>query len=123
MAIAAGLALLVFGSIFLTNKVQFADMTQSKKDEVTGTWHAQGVTQKDNYAWFVDYTFKNGRYDMKTDSAVKDTGTYSIVKRFEDGSIQMSKTSETFSKTYDIYITIDPNKSFIMIDGMKLYKK
>ncbi len=114
--------ILGIGGFFLVQKTQTPPVMQETKDEFTGTWHGGGTT-KDNYTWFVDYTFKNGTYDMKTDSAFKDNGTYQIIKRFDDHvSVQMRKTSIPFQKTYDIYISImDPNT--IMIDGMKLYRK
>lgn len=113
--------LIGFGGFFLNQKIQ-SPTTKETKDELTGTWRGDGKT-KDDYDWFVEYTFKNGTYDMKTESAFKDNGTYTIVKRFEDNvSLQISKTSATFNKTYDIYISkVDANT--IMIDGMKLYKK
>lgn len=111
-----------FGGFFLIQKIQSPNVLQESKDEFTGTWHGGGET-KDGYAWFVDYTFKNGTYDMKTDSTFKDNGTYEIVKRFEDNvSVQMRKTSIPFNKTYDIYISL-VDKDTIMIDGMKLTRK
>lgn len=113
--------LLIVAGIFLTSQVKFANLSSSSstKDIVTGVWRGDGTT-KDDYKWFVEYTFKNGRYDMKTDSAFKDSGTYAIVKTFEDGSIIMSKTSEPFAKTYEIFISPDPEGKFISIEGMKL---
>ncbi|MCX6715339.1 MAG: hypothetical protein NTX72_06025 [Candidatus Uhrbacteria bacterium] len=97
-------------------------LVQESKDEFTGAWRTDSVT-KDGYKWFVVYTFKNGTYDMKTESAFKDNGTYEIVKRFEDNvSVQMRKTSIPFKKTYDIYIS-KVDKDTIMIDGMKLYRQ
>jgi len=113
--------LLVVGGIFISSQVKFANLSSSSttKDVVTGVWRGEGTT-KDDYKWFVEYTFKNGRYDMKTDSAFKDSGTYTITKTFEDKSIIMSKTSEPFAKTYDIFLTTDPEGKFLIIEGMKL---
>ncbi|OGL61978.1 hypothetical protein A3C09_01465 [Candidatus Uhrbacteria bacterium RIFCSPHIGHO2_02_FULL_47_44] len=114
-------ALLGVGGFVLFQKTS-SPAVQEMKDEFTGTWRADAVT-KDGYAWFVEYSFKNGTYDMKTESAFKDNGTYQIIKRFEDNvSVQMQKTSIPYNKTYDIYISIIDEKT-IMIDGMKLYKK
>lgn len=114
-------AILGVGGFVLFQKT-YSGTVQETKDEFTGTWRADSVT-KDGYSWFVEYSFKNGIYDMKTESAFKDNGTYQIIKRFEDNvSVQMEKTSIPFKKTYDIYISkIDANT--ILIDGMKLYKK
>ena len=115
------LVVLGIGGFVITQKTQ-APTIQEAKDEFTGTWHGGGTT-KDGYEWFVDYTFKSGTYDMKTDSTFKDNGTYVITKRFEDNvSVQMTKTSIPFNKTYDIYIT-KVDQDTIMIDGMKLYRK
>ncbi len=91
-------------------------------DEFTGTWRGEGTT-KDDYKWFVVYTFKNGTYTMTTDSAMKDNGTYVIAKRFLDGSIQMTKTSILFKKTYDVFNTFTDDGKTMTIDGMKLYKQ
>lgn len=122
IGIAIAVLLLVGGTAFVMIQKAHAPIVQESKDEFTGVWHGEGTT-KDGYSWFVEYTFKNGTYDMKTESTFKDNGTYEIVKRFEDNvSVQMRKTSIPFNKTYDIYISIvDPNT--ISIDGMKLYRK
>lgn len=113
--------LLGIGGFVLLQKT-YSPTTQETTDEFTGTWHGGGTTSE-GYEWFVDYTFKNGTYEMKTDSTFQDHGTYQIIKRFEDNvSVQMSKTSIPFNKTYEIYISkIDENT--ISIEGMKLYKK
>ncbi len=109
------------GGFFLTQTIQ-SPTNQQTKDEFTGTWRGDGKT-KDGYDWFVEYSFKNGMYEMKTESTFKDNGTYTIIKRFEDNvSVQMSKTSTLFNKSYDIYIS-KLDKDTIMIDGMKLYRK
>ncbi|OGL96599.1 hypothetical protein A2318_02905 [Candidatus Uhrbacteria bacterium RIFOXYB2_FULL_45_11] len=109
------------GGFFLLQRT-YSPTVQEVKDEFTGTWRADSVT-KDGYAWFVEYSFKNGAYDMKTESTFKDNGTYQIIKRFEDNvSVQMQKTSIPYNKMYDIYISI-LDENTIMIDGMKLYRK
>lgn len=112
------LILLLLGGWTIKSQIEFANLSQPA-DAVTGVWRGEGTT-KDNYKWFVEYTFKSGQYNMTTDSAFKDSGTYAIVKTFEDGSIQMSKTSEPFAKTYDIFLTTDPEGKFLVIEGMKL---
>lgn len=114
-------ALLGIGGFVFLQKA-YAPTQEEAKDELTGTWHGGGTTSE-GYEWFVDYTFQNGTYDMKTDSTFQDNGTYQITKRFEDNvSLQITKTSIPFNKTYDIYISlIDENT--IMIDGMKLQKQ
>ncbi len=99
-----------------------AQQAAVEKDAFTGSWKGGGTT-KDGYKWFVIYTFNNGTYDMKTESAFKDNGTYVISKRFEDGSIKMTKTSIPFKKTYDIYNTFADNGKTLIIDGMKLQKQ
>lgn len=91
-------------------------------DEFTGSWRGGG-TNKDGYKWFVVYKFKNNTYDMITDSAMKDHGTYIISKRFLDGSVQMTKTSDVFKKTYDVFNTFADNGNTLIIDGMKLKKQ
>lgn len=113
--------LLGIGGFVLLQKA-YSPATQETVDEFTGTWRGDGKT-KDGYEWFVEYSFKNGTYDMKSESAFKDNGTYTIVKRFEDNvSVQMNKTSIPFNKNYDIYISkIDENT--ISIEGMKFYKQ
>lgn len=113
--------LLGIGGFVLLQKT-YSPSAQETVDEFTGTWHG-GSTTSEGYEWFVDYTFKNGTYEMKTDSTFQDHGTYQIIKRFEDNvSVQMSKTSIPFNKTYDIFISkIDENT--ISIEGMKLYKQ
>ena len=120
------IVVLGIGAFFVLQKTQppsTTTPTREATDEFTGTWHGGGTT-KDGYAWFVDYTFKNGTYTMKTDSSFKDEGTYQIVKRFEDNvSIQMRKQSIPFKKEYDIYISLAPDKQSITIDGMKLVKQ
>lgn len=120
-SIVLAVVVLGIGGFVLLQKTS-TPASQIAKDEFDGTWHGGGTT-KDGYTWFVDYTFHRGIYDMKTDSAFKDNGTYVIVKRFEDNvSVQMQKTSIPFNKTYDIYISILDSDT-IMIDGMKLYRQ
>ena len=95
---------------------------QPPPDEVTGVWHAEGVN-KDGYAWRVTYTFNRGTYDLKTESPFTDQGTYEISKRFEDGSVRMTKTSTKFPQTYDIYITLSKDGKSMVIDGMTLLRQ
>lgn len=106
---------------FLRSTVQTTNPSEVV-DEFTGTWRGEGTT-KDGYKWFVVYTFKNGTYTMATDSAMKDNGTYVIAKRFLDGSVQMTKTSILFKKTYDVFNTFTDDGKTVTIDGMKLYKQ
>ena len=117
--------LLAGAGIYFVTHGSFKAPTQQAavaKDEFTGSWKGGGTT-KDGYSWFVIYTFQNGTYDMKTESAFKDNGTYVISQRFEDGSIKMTKTSIPFKKTYDIYNTFADNGKTLNIDGMKLNKQ
>lgn len=119
------LLVMIIGIISITSRsanIFRKDTASNTIDEVTGSWQAGGTT-KDGYAWLVVYTFKNGHYDLKTESTFKDQGTYIIAQRFEDKSLKLTKTSETFKKTYDIYLAMDPNGTYMLVDGVKLMKK
>jgi len=116
--------IVIAGGFLLTQKTPngtAGNQPQEVKDEFTGTWRGDGTT-KDNYTWFVVYTFKNGTYNMTTDSSMKDHGTYVIAKRFEDKSIQMTKTSVDFNRTYDVFNSFADNGNTLIIDGMKLHR-
>lgn len=107
--------ILVGGGFFLMQKTQ-APTSKETKDELTGAWRAEGAYEEGK-TWFVEYAFKNGAYEMKSDSPQTDYGTYAFVKRFEDKSVQISKTSIPQKTTYDQFITVDPNGTSIIIDG------
>ena len=124
ITIIIAIVVVIAGGLFLTNKIPNTASTsllEEAKDEFTGTWRGEGIT-KENYKWFVVYTFKNGTYDMTTDSAVKDNGTYVITKRFEDKSIQITKTSVPFNKTYDVFNVFSDNGDTLSIEGMKFHR-
>ncbi len=122
--IVAAIIIIVIGGLFFAKEVIGPTLSsqQETKDEFTGSWRGGG-TMEDGQEWFVIYTFKNGTYDMKTDSDVVDNGTYLISERYEDGSIQMTKTSILFNKTFDVINKFEDDGKTLIIEGMKLKKE
>ncbi len=90
-------------------------------DEITGTWYTGGQLE-DGREWFVEYDFKEGQYTMKTDSDMKDKGTYALTEFYEDGSIIVQKTSLDHNKTYDIAVNRLDEETLLM-DGMEMKLK
>lgn len=97
-------------------------VVKETKDELTGSWRAEGAYKEGNN-WFVVYTFKNGEYTMKTDSSQSDHGSYSIIKNYGGTSLHITKTSAVQKNTYDQYITLASDGTYILIDGAKFLKQ
>lgn len=106
----------VVGGLLLWPRAQTAPRVY---DELTGRWTA-GNTTPDGYDWFMEYTFDDGTYLLKTNTDYREQGTYQITERFLDGSIEIHKTwgDGTYEYTFIILTTEDPN--LIYLEGVEL---
>jgi len=58
------------GGWFISQNPIANPFVQQQPDELNGSWRGEGVSEE--YPWYVIYTFKNGTYTMKTESAFQD---------------------------------------------------
>lgn len=115
------LALALFGIFFVSTRTA----TQPPiLDELAGNWRGVGQYE-DNAEWFVEYRFNGaGTYEMKTDSAYGEKGTYEI-EHFEDGSIIVKKNfviPNGEQKEYKMSVAFTEDRQTMSIEGMPLKK-
>jgi len=115
-----GLTIILLIGLMLWPNISSHDV---QADELTGTWIASIINQE-GQEWFMNYTFKtDGSYTVETSDPYHEEGTYVIVNRFLDGSVELTKTYEDGQKTYTMILTPGSEPNSFVLEGVLLKKQ
>src|SRR5918911_5752344 len=108
----AAIALLLFSSVSFVSSAK-----KTEEDFIQGMWRLTG--ENGGRAWFLEWTFSRGRFDLKGYPPLAQAGKYRIIK--VDGhklTLELYDQKGNFgAETSQIDIVIDKKKETLMIKG------
>ncbi len=115
----------VIGTLVWANPSQAPDSVniepvyEEQTQALLGTWRGEGHYD-DNSLWYMIYNFnEDSTFTLETDSTYAESGTYKVVKTYEDGSIDVSKTYKEGERTNEMHIALT-DENTIVIEGAQL---
>lgn len=100
----------------ITAEPAYEEQTQA----LIGTWRGEGHYDEEGTIWYMLYSFnEDNTFTLKTDSTYEESGTFRIVKLYEDGSIDISKNYKDKERTNEMHVVLT-DENTIVIEGAQL---
>lgn len=97
---------LVLLSVLLLSGCTLIPLQRAEKlsDVLEGTWTESGILNDGNldgggFGWYLEYTFVDGRYEMTGYPSIGSSGSYSVVTRYPDGSLDVQLVPDDVQET------------------------
>ena len=112
------IALLLFSSVAHT-----ASLHKTNEDFIQGKWRLTG--ENDGHAWFLEWTFDRGRFDLKGYPPLAQEGKYRIIKSDGDKlTLELYDQKGNFgTDNSQIEVVIHKKKNTLMIKGQGPFKR
>jgi hypothetical protein len=112
------IALLLFSSFAAASSIK-----KTNEDFIQGMWRLTG--ENGGHAWFLEWTFSGGRFDIKGYPPLAQAGKYRIVKA-EGNKLRLElydQHGNFGTEDSQIEIVIDKKKDALMIKGQGPFKR
>lgn len=111
-------ALILFSAVSLASPAK-----KSNEDFIQGTWRLTG--DNDGHAWFLEWTFDHGKFNLKGYPPLAQEGKYRIIKTQGDKlTLELYAQSGNFgTENSRIELAIDKKKDTLMVDGKGPFKR
>jgi hypothetical protein len=125
--ISLAVVLIIIGTLVWANPTQAPDgltiepAYEEQTSTLLGSWRGEGQYD-DESVWYMLYTFSDDNtFTLETDSTYEEDGTFRIVKEYNDGSVDVSKTYMDGERTHEMHVAfVDENT--INIEGAQLLR-
>ena len=96
---------------------------KSNEDFIQGTWRLTG--ENGGHAWFLEWTFDRGRFDLKGYPPLAQYGKYRIIKT-DDNKLTLElydQKGNLGTENSQLEVVVDKKKDTLMIKGQGPFKR
>lgn len=99
------LSLLAFSLLLTACNNSYTKVLETPADPIEGRWLAEGQFE-DGFAWYVEYEFKGGKYNMHGYPSVQESGTYQFLEQDANYYVLELKSGEAV-ETHEMVVNED----------------
>lgn len=116
---------LVAAALILCSVLPIVSSSAKKtgEDFIQGAWRLTG--ESEGHAWFLEWSFYNGRFNLKGYPPLYQEGKYRVTKRDGDKlTLELYDQKGNFgNEDRKIEVAIDKKKDTLLIDGKGAFKR